>query len=418
MIKNNKNILGPLQSGNTIVVIGGGPGGASCAIALKNLALMDGKQLQVILYEGKIFEKGTHHNQCAGVLSPPIVEILETNLQVKFPWHLVQKEITGYILHSTNEKIHLSEESDPTYAVRRVTFDDYLLNQARERGVEVIQSRVTDVEIFSDRIMVYSESENTSADVIVGAFGLDDGTAKIFERATQYRQPRFLSSIVTKIHPSKKFMEQFGNEIHAFLPPFSKLEFGAVTPKKNHLTINIAGLDINSDLMDKFINYSPVSKILPTDLNPEKNQLMYFKGRFPFRVSKGFYGNRYVVVGDAAGLLRPFKGKGVNTSMITALSAAKTIMRDGISRKAFKLHYRTSCHEIIADIPYGKVLRWLAIYISGSRLFESIIKLAKNDILLRKALFNSISAHKPFKQIFKETLKPKLVLKFIQQLFK
>ena len=203
-------MLGPLQSGNTVVVIGGGPGGASCAIALKNLAKMDRKQLRVILYEGKIFERGTHHNQCAGVLSPPIVEILETDLQVKFPWDLVQKEITGYILHSTNEKIHLSEESDPTYAVRRVTFDDYLLNQARERGVEVIQSRVTDVEIFSDRIMVYSESENKSADVIVGAFGLDDGTAKIFERATQYRQPRFLSSIVTKIHPGKEFMNIMG----------------------------------------------------------------------------------------------------------------------------------------------------------------------------------------------------------------
>ena len=105
-------------------------------------------------------------------------------------------------------------------------------------------------------------------------------------------------------------------------------------------------------------------------------------------------------------------------SMITALSAAKTIMKNGISREAFKRHYRTSCREIIADIPYGKALRWITIYISGSRLLESLIKLAKSDLLLRKALYNCVSAHKSFKQIFKESLRPKLILKLIQLLFK
>ena len=36
-------------------------------------------------------------------------------------------------------------------------------------------------------------------------------------------------------------MIAFGNRIHAFLPTSPRIEFGAITPKGNHLTINIAG---------------------------------------------------------------------------------------------------------------------------------------------------------------------------------
>ncbi|MGQ9632181.1 MAG: NAD(P)/FAD-dependent oxidoreductase [bacterium] len=304
-------------------------------------------------------------------------------------------------------------EGDLTYAVRRVTFDDYLLKQAKEMGVEVIQSRVTDLELNSDWVMVYSESRNSKADVVVGAFGMDDGTAKIFERVTPYRQPQFLSSIVTKIHPGEEFMSRFGNFIHAFLPPFKKIEFGAVTPKMNHLTINIAGMDINSELMEEFLRYPPVRGVLPPEFNPEGNELMYFRGRFPFGVSKGFYGDRYVVVGDAAGLLRPFKGKGINMSIVTAMRAAKTIMTKGISKEAFEKYYRSECREVIEDLPYGKALRWLAIKSSKSRLLDSIIDLAKEESLLGNALFNCVSAHKSFKEIFREIRDARLLLKIL-----
>ena len=236
--------LGPLKQGSTVVVIGGGPGGTSCAIMLKKLAKELDKNIRVIIYEGKNFEQSVHYNQCAGVLSPPIVTILEGELGVKFPWHLVQKKISGYVLHSAKEEVLLTEDDEQTYTLRRITFDDYLLKQARKSGVEVIQSRVTEVEISPAGVMVYSESNNTKADAVVGAFGMDDGTARIFERVSRYRQPLFLSSIVTKIHPGEDFMDNFGDQIHAFLPPMSRIEFGAVTPKKNHLTINIAGLRI------------------------------------------------------------------------------------------------------------------------------------------------------------------------------
>ena len=409
--------LGPLASGSTVVIVGGGPGGSACAIALKNLAKEEGRQIRVILYEGKIFESSTHYNQCAGVLSPPIVDILQEGLGVPFPWDLVQREITGYVLHSDHADIALQKEEDPTCAVRRINFDDFLLKQAKEKGVEVVHSRVTDIELNNNGLIVYSESSNSRADVIVGAFGMDDGMAKIFERLTPYRQPLFMSSIVTKVEPGPESMARFGSWIHAFLPPIDKIEFGAATPKMNHITINIAGLEISAKSMDRFLRYPPVRKILPPQFDPDGSEFLYFKGRFPLRVSRGFYGDRYVMVGDAAGLLRPFKGKGVNMSMVSAIRAAKTMVRTGISREAFEAGYvRGECKEVLDDLPYGRALRWLAIRGSRWQLLDPVIEMAKENELLEEALFNCVSAHKAFKQIFRETMSARLVLRSLKTL--
>jgi len=350
-----------------------------------------------------------------GVLSPPIDDILERQLKVPFPWHLVHRKINGYVMHSDTQKILLTGNDEPSYSVRRVTFDDYMLQQARQRGVKVVQGRVTDLEFTPHRVMIYSDSENISADVVVGAFGLDDGGCKLFERATKYKLPRFLDSIVTNIKPNEQFLMGFGNYIHAFLPSFRRIEFGAVTPKVDHLTVNIAGAHVTAADMDRFLNFPPVREILPPEFNPETTELTlplhfvqgqgqtYFKGRFPISVAHGIFGDRYVVVGDAAGMVRPFKGKGVNSGFLTGIRAANTIMKVGISQKAFKVYYR-SCSDVTDDLIYGKVLRWLAIKSANYKFIDSIIDLARRDDVVHTALFNCISAHKSFKQIYEETI--------------
>ncbi|HIC89250.1 MAG TPA: hypothetical protein EYP04_07580, partial [Anaerolineae bacterium] len=76
--------LGPLRNGGHVTIIGGGPGGAACAIALHHLADELNRHIRVTLYEGKTFAGERHYNQCVGVLSPPIEHILEYDLRVPF----------------------------------------------------------------------------------------------------------------------------------------------------------------------------------------------------------------------------------------------------------------------------------------------------------------------------------------------
>ena len=115
-----------------MAIIGGGPAGASCAIALKNLAKKRNITIDVIIYEHKDFEGGIDHNECAGVLSQPIERIIEDQLGVPFPWHLVKREVPGYYLHTDGSVIKLDGEGEVSYALRRIQFDAYLLQKAKE----------------------------------------------------------------------------------------------------------------------------------------------------------------------------------------------------------------------------------------------------------------------------------------------
>lgn len=393
--------LGPLASGQTVAVIGGGPAGAGCAIALKRDAAARGIDLKIVIYEGKEFETQPHYNQCVGVLSPPIIQILEKEIGIPFPHHLAQREITGYVLHSDHQALRMPSNEEPSVSVRRVTFDSYLLNKAKERGIKIVKSRVTDLELGPDGVMVYSETDNRRADVVVGAFGLDDGTAKIFERVTPYRQPRFLNSIVTKIHPGEEIVANFENFIHAFLPSQREIEFGAVTPKKNHLTINVAGSNVTAQSLLNFLNMPEVRSVLPPTTTWDPDKVSCFKGKFPIRVARGYYGDRYVIVGDAAGLLRPFKGKGVNSGILTGMRAARTMLDVGISKRAFR-EFHSKCRDITDDLPYGKLMRFAALRIANWKILDPILDLANRHEKLKRALFDSVSGHQTYKIIMRD----------------
>jgi flavin-dependent dehydrogenase len=405
--------LGTLKQGSTVAIIGGGPAGCGCALKLHNLSREKGINLNIVIYEGKVFEGERQFNQCVGVLSPPIKEILEKELGINFPFHLVQRIINGYVLHSDINSIILDGDGEPSYAIRRIKFDEYLLNQTRSRGIKVINARVVDIEFQRDGVIVYSENKNTKADVVVGAFGLDEGSIGIFERCTKYRKPKSLDSIVTKIHPENEFMESFGNRIHAFLPSLKEIEFGAVTPKGNHLTINIAGEKITSNSMDRFISFGPVKKILPPFERIKEKELTYFKGRFPISLAKEIYGDRYIIIGDSAGLVRPFKGKGVNSGLLTGIKSAQIMFEEGISKEAFKKFYK-ECEDIVEDLPYAKLVRALALLFSNLRLMPYVLNLARGDEKIKNALFDCVSANKNYKEIVRGNLKIKLILKILK----
>ncbi len=393
----------PLDDGHTVVIIGGGPAGSSCAIKLKKLSAGKGISPRIILYEGKLFEKKSYYNQCLGVLSPPLIKIMERELATPFPWPIIQRAINGYFIHSEHNSLELSGEHDPSYACRRVEFDNYLFQKAAEAGVEVIPARVTDLDFGPEGVMVFSESNNVQADVVVGAFGLDDGMAKVFERKTAYRQPRFLSSVVTKIHPGEKAMDRFGDRLHAFLPSsLRRVEFGAITPKGNHLSLNAAGKKVDAETMDRFLRLPAVRSVLPETLRTDLMHLSYFKGKFPTLPARGIFGERFIMVGDAAGLNRPFKGKGINSALLTGIRAAEVMVRCGFSRAAF-LEYEKCCSELLADIPYGRLLRFLTILFSRWGLLDAVLEAARGEPALKKAFFHIVSGQETYRKTWQET---------------
>ncbi len=407
--------LGPLTDGQTVVIVGGGPAGVSCAITLKTMATRRNIDLNIILYEGKDFKRDQQFNPCVGVLSPPIENIIEQGLGIPFPHHLVRRKIVGYYLHSDDDEIKLDEDGEVSYAVRRIEFDEYLLQKAKEAGINVKRSRVTNIDIETGGVMVYSETDNCRADCIVGAFGLDDGTCKALESVTHYKAPRYLRSIMTRFSPDEQYLDKSEDYIHAFLPSLKGIEFGAVTPKADHFTINIAGADVSWHWMDTFLLLPQVNSILPPDFTVHRNELVYNQWRFPIRPAKHLFGDRYVTVGDAAGLIRAFKGKGVNVACLTGVKAAQTMMDVGISKEAFNVYYN-SFADVVKDIPYGKLVRQLAILSAKYGFLTPMIQLAKRDAVFKRALYYSVSGSKMFKEIINESKSMKLAGEIVKTL--
>ena len=411
--------LGKLPDNGRVIIIGGGPAATACGLALKRLAAQAGKSVDVVLVEGKQFAGERHYNQCAGVLSPPLPALLEEQLGVPFPHHLARSKIAGYVLHASGQSICLDDPLEPSTALRRVQFDAYMLEAAAARGIMVVPARAVDVEFHDDGVLVYTENAPLQGHVVVGAFGLDAGSAAMFAEVTDYRPPQALSSVVTKYHPGPQAMRAFGSYIHAFLPADPAIEFGAITPKANHLTINIAGEDANAHLMESFLAQREVREVLPNlqaARQYDGNDLRFFKGHFPCSLAHGYYGDRFVMVGDAAGLVRAFKGKGVTSAVPTGIRAAHTILEAGITRRAFADHYRRANEDILRDLPYGQGMRALTLLMARFGLFAPVLRGAQRDASLRAALFDAVSAHAPYAEVLGQTLRPAAVLAVLRGL--
>jgi flavin-dependent dehydrogenase/ribosomal protein S18 acetylase RimI-like enzyme len=422
-----------LHDGSTVVIIGGGPGGSACAIKLLQGADERKLRLRVLIFEGKDFS--VHANQCVGVLSPPVENVLAEELDIQLPPALIKRQIFGYRLHGAHENVlltgHGATASDvgkghATYAVERAEFDQFMLDRARELGAHVVESRVTGIEFVRvgslDEVRVYSESDYERADVVVGAFGLDEAMLSVFEdvtrrRDTGYERPsKWLKSYLTTIETSGARIEKdkLGHIVHAFLLPPScpRIEFGAITPKDDHILVNIAGERVSSRDLDLFLQMPQVQALLP-GFDPAT--INYYEGRFPSAPARGAYGHRYALVGDATGWLRPFKGKGINTAIITGVRAASTMLEHGVSKPALE-NYRKSCSDLLGDYHYGVLVRRLMLM--GARLcLDPMIDVGKTDPLMYDALFDSVSGHDSYRNIIKRSLKVRLVRKVAVRVF-
>ncbi len=406
-----RNRFQVLSSGTRISIIGGGPGGASCAITLKRLAREQHLELEVTLHESKdfILAAATYHpsimpsydtrlNQCIGILSPPIYEIMTRQLGIEFPDNLVQKHILGYVLHSPNRTIRLEELFGSSYASRRIAFDAYMMRQALQHGCHLNLAEVVDFERSNSSFKVITSRNTVEADVIVGAFGVNAQTADIFERRFEYRRPEYMQTIITKRHPSREFLRNFGLWIHAFLPSLPTVEFGAITPKHNHLTVNIAGRHVEEQTMFDFLALPQVSELLPDQYN-EIGHEVYFKGGFPTSPAKHFFADRMVIVGDASGMIRPFKGKGVNTALLSGIAAARVMVHRGVGANEFRRFYLPVFHQITEDLWYARTARRLTNLLANSGGMDTVLALAQQSPTLRRALTEAVSGACSYKTI-------------------
>ncbi|MCE5271317.1 hypothetical protein LLH00_08525 [bacterium] len=385
-----------------VLIAGAGPAGAACAISLLRLAAQAGRQVQVDLFEHKQF--GRHYNQCMGVLSPPIQELLTGLLGLEIPESLILRRIYGYCLHTESTSIRLQESeagggATPSLATRRVQFDAFLNESACRAGAALHPCRVCDVEFGAEAVNIFTEGGSFSGDILVGAFGLDCQMSEALERRIGYRRPDYLDTVVTKIHPGQERVDAFGDTIHAFLVATAGVEFASLVPKGNHITALVAGRKVSSFTLRQFLGSQSVRQLL--DYPFEVSDM--FRGSFPISPARNFYCDRFIAIGDAAGLVRPFKGKGINSALLCGSHVAGLILERGVTRQALSGIERC-CAEIIGDLWYGRATRLITGVMTRLGVFDPVLATARRSPALRRALFDSVSGQDTYRNVWRRIL--------------
>jgi flavin-dependent dehydrogenase len=151
--------------------------------------------------------------------------------------------------------------------------------------------------------------------------------------------------------------------MHVFLLDIPRLEFAALIPKGDYVTLCLLGDDIDENLIDRFFAAPEVRARFPGGEIP--GHVCHCYPRINVRSATPVYGDRLVLIGDC-GSTRLFKD-GIGAAYRTSKAAAKTVAFHGVSAQDFRDHYAPLCRKISNDNRVGKFVFSVASLVQKAR---------------------------------------------------
>ena len=140
---------------------------------------------------------------------------------------------------------------------------------------------------------------------------------------------------------------------HTFLLNIPRLEFAALIPKGDYVSLALLGQDVDRELLQTFVNEPVVKRCLPPNF-PMDQVACWCAPRINIKGSTPPFDDRIVFIGDS-GVTRLYKD-GIGAAYRTAKAAAKTAIFEGISAEDFRRHYWSVCRAMETDNSIGKVI--------------------------------------------------------------
>jgi len=422
-----------LSDGSRVGVIGGGPAGSLFAYFLLDMADRVGLKLEVDVFEPRSFVQPgpVGCNMCGGIVSETLVQNLATD-GVFLSSEVVQRGIDSYVLHTDVGSVRIATPNDEMRigAVHRgggprdvteprwESFDHHLLSNAVERGANVIQSRVDEVgrQDGLPTIRVHG-GEPRAYDLAVIATGVNTSLLKQLEGlGIGYVRPRLTKTLIREYRVGAEEIERsLGTSMHVFLLDLPRLEFAAVIPKGDYVTMCLLGDDIDGALADTFAATPQVRAIMPSGWDPEARSCQCLPHINVRGVEKPF-AERVVFIGDS-GVTRLYKD-GIGAAYRTAKAAARTAIFEGVSEQAFRDHFLPVCRSIQGDNRMGAYAFVLTRVAQRLRILRRAILAIVRDEQRRGrrprlsgVLWDIFSGSAPYGDIFRRMLDPVLAVR-------
>jgi flavin-dependent dehydrogenase len=424
-----------LDDGSRVGVIGGGPAGSYFSYFLLDMAEMMGIDLEVDVYEPRNFNKAGPGgcNHCGGIISESLVQILATE-GINIPPDVVQRGISSYVMHMDvgSVRIETPIQEMRIGAVHRGagpkgdtsdkwrSFDGFLQSLTIDKGANIINGRVTELD-WSSGLPTLNTRGGTpkTYDLLVFATGVNSASQKLIKDLDlEYEPPRVTKTIIREYKLGEEMVEKYlGNSMHVFLLDLPGLEFAAMIPKGDYVTICMLGEDIDKDLFETFLDAPEVKQCMPPDWH-RKHFACQCLPRMNVGAAVHPYADRLVFVGDS-GVTRLYKD-GIGGAYRTAKAAASTAIFHGIAAEDFEKHFLPTCKALDRDNSIGRLIFAFTHQIQHRRFARRAVLSMTADEQAKRGqqrrmsmiLWDMFTGSAPYRDIFMRTLNPLYLIKF------
>jgi len=426
-----------LDDGSRIGVIGGGPAGSFFAYFLLDMADRVGMDLQVDIYEPRDFASPGPPgcNMCGGIVSESLVQMLAAE-GINLPPTVVQRGIDAYTLHmdvgSVRIETPLHEKrigavyrgSGPRELkkVKWEGLDGHLQKLAMEKGAAVIRQRVAEVGWVDGRPQLVIRGGSSQAyDLVAVTAGVNSAVHRLFKGdELAYQPPGTTKTFIREYYLGAEIIEEhLGSSMHVFLLDIPGLEFAAIIPKGDYVTVCLLGDEIDNALFQAFLNAPEVQMCMPPGWQAGQFACQC-SPRMNIRGAVAPYADRVVFIGDC-GVSRLYKD-GIGAAYRTAKAAATTAVFQGISAEDFRRHYWPACQAIETDNTIGKAIFFIADQMKKRRFARrALLRMIRSEQeregasrRMSMVQWDLYTGSATYRDIFLRTLHPAFWLRFLR----
>ncbi len=430
-----------LESASRVAVIGGGPAGSFFSYFFLDFARRVGLGPSLDIYEPRDFSRPgpAGCNMCGGILSESLIQTLAAE-GINLPPTVVERGIDSYVLHMHKDEgsvridtplhekrigaIHRGAGPRGMREVKWRSFDAHLLELALIKGAHLVRGRVDEVGWQAGRPQVKIQGGVPQAyDLLVVAMGVNSPALKLFEKlGIGYKPPRTTKTYISEFYLGQETVEKYlGSSMHIFLLNLPRLEFAALVPKGDYVTMCLLGEDVDVPLVQSFLAAPEVKRCLPPGWCVP-DDFCHCSPRINIEGAVGPFADRIVFVGDC-GVTRLYKD-GIGAAYRTAKAAAVTAVFEGISAGDFRRHYWPICRAISIDNALGKVVFAVTRQIQKNRhdrrgVLRMVSREQQKEGGRRRmsvVLWDVFTGSAPYREIFLRTLHPFFLGRFLWEI--